>query len=93
MNFLIQPFIHLFYPDSIVDDNGDVEDSCLSKPLYDGATINVGSAVALMMVFIQKFKLSGAALSSLIQLICLLLPASHCHYITLKKSLTKLHKL
>eukprot|EP00111_Clytia_hemisphaerica_P014027 TCONS_00041286-protein len=44
------------------------------EPLYNGSTTNLGSALVMIMVFCQKFKLSGSCLCMLIKMLSLLLP-------------------
>lgn len=43
------------------------------QPLYDGAPITMGSSMLLLMPFVMKYSLSGAALSDLLDLI-----SAHC---------------
>ena len=60
-----------------------------NKPLYDNANISFGAAITLLMLFTQKFHLSGAALSMLIEMLNILLPPGHL----LPKSLYLFKKL
>ena len=73
------------------DDNGVNTDgtNLFSSPLYLNSTITLGAAVTMVIAFSQRFKLPGVALSSLISLINILLPADHIF----PKSLYLLKKL
>ncbi|XP_066912244.1 uncharacterized protein [Clytia hemisphaerica] len=51
--------------------------SQFSSPLHPGSDISLGAALTVVIAFVQKFKLPGVALSSLILLINILLPKNH----------------
>jgi len=79
----LNDLIELDDDDSLEDELGfssaseHLKSESFKNPLYSNATINLGAALSILVTFSQKFKLSGAALSSLILLINLLLPADH----------------
>eukprot|EP00111_Clytia_hemisphaerica_P014368 TCONS_00042310-protein len=48
-----------------------------SSALYPDSTVTLGAAITMVIAFSQKFKLPGVALSSLVLLLNILLPANH----------------